>query len=280
MSINLLAERQNPDGGWPYRQGASWTEPTAYAVLALLSAGESERAGKGVRWLLKMRRADGGWPVCAGVDESGWTTALVAMIPREKLGPEAHGGAIEWLLGEAGEESTWAYRLREFLSGRKPPPDQSAPGWPWVPGAAAWVAPTSLALLALERESRLGGGADPRVRKRLGDGQHFLLNRTCRTGGWNHGSINALGYPADAYPETTGMALAALRGCAASQVDRSVALARRFLETCRSADALNWLRLGLGAHNSLPADFKTPESIRFRTVPEIAVDVLISAGAL
>lgn len=279
MSLSRLAEKQNPDGGWPYRQGPSWTEPTTYAVLSMLAVGESERAANGIRWLLKMRRADGGWPVCAGVDESSWTTALAAMLPPEALGVEAHRGAIQWLLGETGEESTWAYRLREFLSGRKPPPDQSAPGWPWLPGAAAWVGPTSLALLALERESRRNqGGA--RLQKRLEEGRHFLLNRTCRTGGWNHGSVNALGYPADAYPETTGMALAALRGCRAGQVDRSLALARGFLENCRSADAFNWLRLGLGAHGALPAGYAAPREIQFRTVPEMAVDALIMAGGL
>ena len=279
MFLSRLAEKQNPDGGWPYRQGASWTEPTAYAVMAMLAAGDSDRAGRGVRWLSRMRRADGGWPVCAGVDESTWTTALVALLPPRALGTEAHRGAVEWLLGETGEESNWAYRLREFLSGRKPPPDQSAPGWPWVPGAAAWVAPTSLALLALERELRSQSG-DARIRKRLDEGRQFLLNRTCRTGGWNHGSVNALGYPADAYPETTGMALAALRGCHASQVDRALLLARGFLENCPSADAFNWLRLGLGAHDSLPAGYTTARELQFRTVPEMAVDALIAAGGL
>lgn len=280
MPLPPLADKQNPDGGWPYRQGASWTEPTAYAVLAMLAAGDAERAGRGIRWLLSTRRADGGWPVCAGVDESGWTTALVAMLPPESIGAEAHLGAVEWLLGETGEESSWAYRLREFLSGRKPPPDQSAPGWPWVPGAAAWVAPTSLALLALERELRRSQGRNTRIQKRLDEGRRFLLNRTCRTGGWNHGSVNALGYPADAYPETTGMALAALGGCRASQVDRSLVLARGFLESCRSADAFNWLRLGLAAHDRLPASYTPARELRFRTVPEIAVDALIAAGGL
>ena len=36
MSIEILLKKQNRDGGWPYVRGGSWTEPTVYAVLALL----------------------------------------------------------------------------------------------------------------------------------------------------------------------------------------------------------------------------------------------------
>ena len=273
-----LAQKQNSDGGWPYRHGPSWTEPTAYAVLAMLAWSESQAAQRGIDWLRSMRRGDGGWPVCAGVDESGWTTALVAMLPPQRLGADLHRGAVDWLLGTTGEESTLVYRLRQFLSGGAPPPDQSAPGWPWVPHAAAWVGPTALALLALDREQARAAAPRADIDKRLAEGRSFLLNRTCRAGGWNHGSANALGYPADAYPETTGMALAALRGCTDRRVERSLAVAGRFLAGCRSGEALNWLRLGLSAHGSLPAGFAAPAGIQFRTVPEIAIDLLISAG--
>jgi hypothetical protein len=280
MSLDHLAKKQNSDGGWPYRHGASWTEPTAYAVMALLAAGESERADRGIAWLMKTRRPDGGWPACAGVDESGWTTALVTMLPPQRLGGDVHRAAVEWILGATGEESSWIYRLRAYLSGSPPPPDQSAPGWPWVPRAAAWVAPTSLAVLALDKEARRTGVSRGPLVTRLVYGRQFLVNRMCRAGGWNHGSTNALGYPAGAYPEMTGMALAALRGWPANQMERSVDLARTFLANCRSADALNWLRLGLRAHDALPAGYAAPEQIQFRTVPEIAIDMLISAGGL
>jgi len=278
MSLDRLTQKQNADGGWPYRRGSSWTEPTAYSVLAMLAVGESERARRGLRWLRSMRRADGGWPVCAAVDESGWTTALVALVPPELLGSDVHRGAVEWLLGTTGEESTLVYRLRQYLAGNAPPPDQSAPGWPWVPRAAAWVGPTALALLALDREQERPGSSTKEVAMRLAEGRTFLLNRMCRCGGWNHGSVNALGYPADAYPETTGMALAALRGSSAEQVQRSLAVARQFLADCRSADALNWLRLGLNAHGALPDGFAPADGIQFRTVPEMAIDTLISAA--
>ena len=74
----------------------------------------------------------------------------------------------------------------------------------------------------------------------------------CRDGGWNHGSVRALGYESTPYPETTGMALAALRGVRSPEIEPALDVAERFLGECRSADALNWLRIGLMAHGQLP----------------------------
>src|SRR5579864_1431663 len=106
MSIELLIGKQNHDGGWPYVRGASWTEPTVYAVLALLSAGEEDSARRGLRWLAALQRPDGGWPPQAGIEDSSWVTSLVALLPPETLGLEAHGRAILWLARLTGEEST------------------------------------------------------------------------------------------------------------------------------------------------------------------------------
>ena len=52
------------------------------------------------------------------------------------------------------------YRIRMWLLGVPQMPEHEFPGWPWIPGSAAWVGPTSLAILALEKEMRppsLGG---------------------------------------------------------------------------------------------------------------------------
>jgi hypothetical protein len=169
-------------------------------------------------------------------------------------------------------ESTPLFRLRRWLMGGQTPPDQAAPGWPWVPGNAAWVSPTALATLALDREDRLH--PEPGMASRVDRGRRFLLNRMCQGGGWNHGATRALGYEAGAYPETTGMALTALRGCRGPDLDQSLAVALGFLDQCRSADALNWLRLGLAAHGRLPQGYQPPSNIAYRTVPEIATNRL------
>jgi hypothetical protein len=276
MPIETLLAGQNPDGGWPYVRGGSWTEPTVYAVLALLEAGETTAARRGLEWLRAAQRRDGGWPPRPDVDQTTWVTALVALIPPEQLAPGMHEQAIHWLLGTTGRESTPIYRLREWLLGNPIPSDQQFSGWPWAPGAAAWVGPTSLAILALDKEDQRRPSA--RTRRRIEEGQHFLVARMCQGGGWNHGGVRAYGYASLPYPETTGMALAALRASPAPEVEMGIGVARRFLADCRSADALNWLRLGLAAHGQLPAGFCPSADVPRRTIPETSLDLIVSAA--
>ena len=276
MSVEYLLSKQNRDGGWPYARGVSWTEPTAYAVLALLDAGEREGAMRGLRWLRTTQRSDGGWGPQAGVDQSTWVTALAALIPPEHLGEPAHTNAVRWVGVQTGEESTMAFRFREWLLGNPPSAEQLSPGWPWVPGTAAWVGPTSFAILALEKDC--GRRARPDLQKRISAGRRFLLNRTCEGGGWNHGSVRPLGYESKPYPETTGLALAALRGVRSPKVDVSIALARQYLSECRSADAFNWLRLGLAVQDQLPAEYCAPTKMEFRRLTETSLNLLVSAA--
>jgi hypothetical protein len=273
MTIDVLASKQNPDGGWPYVRGASWTEPTVYAVLAMLAVGETECAGRGLRWILRTARPDGAFPPQAGIEEASWVTALVALLPPEQLGAGVHRRAIRWLLSTTGMESTPVYRLREWLLGNPRPADQEFPGWPWLPGTAAWVGPTSLAILALEKENRRQ--ASDEISRRIADGRRFLMTRMCHEGGWNHGSARALGYESRPYPETTGMALAALRGTDGPRVRRAISKALDFLAECRSADALNWLHLGLLAHGEMPAGYCRPAGVECRTLPETSLRLLV-----
>ncbi|GHF28490.1 squalene-hopene cyclase [Amycolatopsis deserti] len=73
-AVTWLAEHQNADGGWgedlrSYRdpswagRGESTASQTAWALLALLAAGErdSEVTARGVRWLAETQRPDGTW---------------------------------------------------------------------------------------------------------------------------------------------------------------------------------------------------------------------------
>ena len=245
--------------------------------MALLAAGERETAERGLRWIRSTQRSDGGWAPQVGIDQSNWTTALAALLPPGVLGPRRHAAAIEWLMATTGQESSFEYSLRQWLLGNARQAELDFAGWPWIPGAAAWVGPTSVALLALDQENRrrpLMG-----IHQRIDAGRKFLLLRACEAGGWNHGSVRALGYESKPYPETTGMALAALRGIRSVEVERSLTVARQFLGECRSADAHNWLRLGLAAHGQLPAAHCKPEGLSLRTIPEASLDILASDAA-
>lgn len=273
MSLEILVAKQNRDGGWPYVRGISWTEPTVYAVMALLMAGERESARRGLEWVRARQLRDGGFPPQAGVDESTWVTALVALIPEEHIGPQVHARAVAWLTSCQGQESSLIYRFREWLLGNPRSPETEYTGWPWVPGTAAWVGPTSMAILALGCEQHRRPSS--RIRDRLQEGQAFLLKRMCHDGGWNHGAVRALGYESTPYPETTGMGLAALRGHRGPEVSLALSVAHRFLAECRSADALNWLRLGLMAHGELQPGFCPPEPVTYRTLPDVALNLLV-----
>ncbi len=73
-AVAWLEEHQNPDGGWGEDlrsyddqalagRGESTASQTAWALLALLAAGERDSAAteRGVRWLARTQRADGSW---------------------------------------------------------------------------------------------------------------------------------------------------------------------------------------------------------------------------
>jgi hypothetical protein len=267
-----VIEKQNRDGGWPYSTGVSWTEPTAYAALAAYVAGERGAAERGAAWMARMQRPDGGFAPQPGVEESTWVTALALLLPPELTDRASRRRALDWLLQLTGKETTPVYRLRQFLLGNQRPPDQQFDGWPWFPGTAAWVGPTALALLALRKAHRRSPSTH--LAERLDFGRRFLLSRMCRGGGWNHGATRALGYDSRPYPETTGMALLALSGVRSPEIATTLDAASTTLEECRSADGLNWLRLGLLAHGRLPAGY-CPPPLPYRTVRDRALAVLV-----
>jgi len=73
-AVGWLEEHQNPDGGWGEDlrsyddqalagRGESTASQTAWALLALLAAGErgAESTERGIRWLAQTQRADGTW---------------------------------------------------------------------------------------------------------------------------------------------------------------------------------------------------------------------------
>jgi hypothetical protein len=242
--------RQNGDGGWAYGRGCSWTEPTVFVLLAQsVTSPDRESLSRGAQFLNSNARQDGGWSPQSGVEESTWVTALAALSPEGAISESQRHQALDWLRDRTGRESGWRYKLQQRLAGNK---EEYPEGWPWFPGAAAWVIPTSFGILAFERALRAGGAERDALQDRVASGRKFLLEHMCADGGWNHGGNRALGRDGDSYPETTGVALLALSGEKSPQIERAKTAARKHLAACRTAEGIAWLRMGLAAHGENP----------------------------
>lgn len=271
-----LAVSQNSDGGWNFGTGSSWLEPTAYALLACRHRPASIpiHTNKAILFLESLRLPDGGWSPHPGVRNSTWVTCLALHALHVNGRLSSDDPAIRWLLQSSGAESTWVSRLRSWLvsSGSQ---NTSFDGWPWYVDTAAWVAPTAASLIALQSLAHFV--VDPRIGPRIHQGREFLLARRCADGGWNHGSNRALGYDGDSYPETTGMALAALQGTPSSGLQTAYQLALQQLKTVRSVEAWSWLVMGLRAHKILPEQIPEPRP-RFMDPRETALFILAVAA--
>ncbi|MCS7315282.1 MAG: terpene cyclase/mutase family protein [Bryobacterales bacterium] len=270
--LEALVRAQNSDGGWGYVPGGpSWAEPTVYALLALKGAeAEPHAVRRGQRFLAQLRRPDGGLAPRPGVEESTWVTALYLLLE-----PDAAGeAALAWVLRQTGRESTLLHRIRMKLLGVRQEYEAAPAAWPWYPGTAAWLVPTAVTLLAL-RKVRIRR-SDPRIAERIREGERFLLVRRCADGGWNHGASRALGFQSFSYPETTGLALLALAGMQATDLEGSLRMAERHLKRCRSWEGIAWLDMGLRAHGRPPGSLpQAPE----RTVMDTALRLLAELAA-
>lgn len=263
---------QNRDGGWAYNKGISWTEPTVYALLAQTATQIDRPAFEaGLQFLRSTQRPDGGWSPQPDVAESTWVTALVTLLPEEAIGAERISKGLMWLEGQTGRESTWSYRLQQLFNGNR---GATPEGWPWFPGAAAWVIPTSFGILAFERALKRN---DHRaLRNRIAAGRDYLALHMCSDGGWNHGGNKALGRDGDSYPETTGIALTALKGASDKTVlERATATARRHLAACRTAEGISWLRIGLAAQGIRASSALAPAQ---RTILDAALTMISNAA--
>jgi hypothetical protein len=148
---------------------------------------------------------------------------------------------LEWLLAQKGEQMPWLGRIREFLSGTKVVElDTTLDGWPWSAGSFAWVEPTSWALMAIKS---VWSEAPPGpARSRVEEGERMLLDRACPDGGWNYGNKRVLDVALEPYPDTTAIALMALHGRQAPEIESGFHALDRLLNENASG-----LALALGA---------------------------------
>ncbi|MBI4863336.1 MAG: terpene cyclase/mutase family protein [Candidatus Riflebacteria bacterium] len=162
-AVAALVANQRPDGGFGYRSdGMSFADATAWAMLSV--AGRYPPAWARARAFLLRCRRGRAFSAFPGDPDPSWMTAPVALAllgqdPRDEAGL----AAVRWLLDE-----DLAYAE----------PARLAPGWPWTPGCAPWVEPTSITALCL---GLVGRGREKRVRQGL---EMVRLNEA-KGGGWS-----------------------------------------------------------------------------------------------
>jgi hypothetical protein len=274
VDLGCLLDVQQSDGGWAYSTHLSWTEPTCYAILALRSAGGPDpEIGRACEWLARRQRRDGGWSPGPAVEQSTHVTSLGVLALSGMAGYEdiADRG-VRWLLTQSGAESSFWARLGRIATGARSQATEHT-GWPWFPGAAAWVIPTSLAICALSRHR--GEKYRAEIAARLEEARKFLLSRRCPDHGWNHGGLFRGDEMPVSYPETTGIALLALSGMEADMAG-SLRCGEQHLRNPKSSEGENWLCLGLRAHGLTPE--RPGAKYRDWTVNQVALRVITQAG--
>lgn len=218
--VSELLERldgaQNADGGWGASpRGPSTAEATALATWAQSAAGGKNRAGRvaaGLRWLLGQQQLDGRFPTLPDQPDSAWATGLAALMLADFAAHrDAAVRACRWLIHEKGRGFPWYLGLyfRIYPERENVETDLDIPGWPWTSYTASWVEPTAYALLAIKT---FGPMLPPdQAATRVAQGEAMLRQRSCPGGGWNYGNGRVLERDLWPYPDTTALALLALR---------------------------------------------------------------------
>jgi hypothetical protein len=274
-ALGCLLDVQQSDGGWAYGTNSSWTEPTCYSILALRSAGgPSQPVGRAAEWLARGQRRDGGWSPGPAVEKSTHVTSLAVLALTEMAEyQDIVDRGVHCLLAQSGAETSYLARIARIAMGVSSGATDHA-GWPWFPGAAAWVIPTSLGICALSRQRR--GKYGRAITVRVDEARRFLLSRKCPDHGWNHGGLFRAGETPVSYPETTGIALLALAGAAKTDIEASIRCGEVHARDARSSEGEYWLRMGLQAAGGNPA----PVSGKYRdwSVNQVALGIITEAG--
>lgn len=214
----MLSAAQNSDGGWGYSRGKeSATEPTAWALLALVSFANSEpfssAVARGKDWLRRAQLPDRSWPAFPGMEHGSWQTSL-ACLALQQYGDStaAVAGGAKWLVSDLPADSKLVRQLIRKLLVKKTVvrQDTSLYGWSWTQGASSWVEPTSCALIFLE-QYYAGGRFPANAAKRREIAEALLYDRMCAGGGWNTGNPEVYGVAGQPLVGPTVWALLALQ---------------------------------------------------------------------
>lgn len=232
-----LSRLLSEDGGFASLPGAeSRPEATAWGLLALrFLQVDSGSVLRSARKLQGWQDVQGG--LASKLEDYAvvWPTSLAVIawtgIPEAQ---EARDKALDFLLGNTVSK---ARKVSE--GGVYSDPDLA--GWPWNNKTYSWVAPTSVALIALKSAGR-------EKISRYNRAIQMLLQRQLPSGGWNFGNTVVFDSELPPLPDTTGMALCALAGeVEPSLVQTSLNYLKQELPQMDSPAALGWGLLALKA---------------------------------
>ena len=244
--FDRLTAAVHSDGGWGYLAGAApCTEPTCLACLALSAyKTDTEAYARGLAWLARLQRLDGGVPVASNVASPSWTTGLAVLAWSASIGETAGHyrpqieKAVHWLLHTRGKPIAPNPRVYGH--------DTTLEGWSWVENSHSWVEPTAYAVLALR-------AAEKERDRRVRDGIRLILDRAIPGGGWNYGNTRVFANTLRPFPGPTGIALTALGGEPPdSRIDSGIAYLISVLQRVRAPLSLSWGLVGLSAWGKRP----------------------------
>jgi hypothetical protein len=244
--VQSLVARRTTSGGWSYYRKSPQTsvEATALAVMAL-SAESLDATRLGIAGLVHLQHRDGGWPAFQGDSDSSWTTALVLCALNGIADfVSARDRAFDWIIAAKGQEAHWFWRWKFKTVDRNVHFDPDKYGWPWSHGAASWVIPTSLSVVALKQFTACNRTEPSEKRIRLG--VDMLQDRACLGGGWNSGNSIVYGVPLPAHIEATAIALLALQDEKRTPAIRaSLGWLKQSSASIASVESLAWCILSL-----------------------------------
>ncbi|MFN7998364.1 MAG: prenyltransferase/squalene oxidase repeat-containing protein [Bryobacteraceae bacterium] len=252
--LDELFRRRLPSGGWSHIGSQFGTEPTAMALLALHLA--SIKTREQATPLLARQGSNGLWPGIGGEPTPNFWATAIALNAMLVLGadPATLNHTIQALIRSRPAEVSWLVRLKFRFADRHVQFDPKKYGWPWVPESVSWVAPTAMALIALNRAKKLGLVRGSELEHRLRLGVDMLTDRACMQGGWNAGNAVVYGSPLRPHIETTALAVVALRlhhDLPIVHASMTWLLSR---VECPSAYSLAWIILAASAYKDVRPD--------------------------
>lgn len=270
IESTLLADRRGVDGGWGASSGLpSDLESTAMALMTLDRADPAWEAGRA--WLSQRRQPTGAWSHSDAVSAASWATPLVALaLSRSPSDREAVASAAAWIVERKGRLYPWYTRAFFWLFPDLNPieMDSGLVGWPWSENTFSWVEPTAYAMIALRRlRPLLSGELATAADQRLAEGERLILDRACPGGGWNYGNGRVLDEDLWPYPDTTALALLAIRGSDDARVDTGLAALQRLLRTHDSTLALALSALAFRAYGRESSPIQTRLRSRLEESP-------------